>query len=100
MAGDVPGFRLASAAAYVGTMMIDRGLGLGLGLGWLGLLLPAASDGDGDGDATGRELELGGPGPGALRLRLELLGFKDGRTERVERVGGRILVGCYSTLRD
>jgi len=78
--GDVPGSTLASA-------VIGWGLGLGLG-GGVVLLVPDGARGVGGLDVPRSRLRR------ALALAVVL--FEGGRTERVERVGGRILV-CVST---
>jgi hypothetical protein len=83
--GDVPGSTLTSSVdPEAEAAMI--GWGLGLGGGVLVLVLVA-------GDARG----VGGLDvPRRLALALAVVLFEGGRTERVERVGGRILV-CVST---
>jgi hypothetical protein len=83
--GDVPGSTLASSmAAALAAAMIDCGLGLGGGVALL------VSDG---------ARRVGGLDVPRLRRALAiavvLLELEDGRTERVERVGGRILVCFY-----
>jgi len=80
--GDVPGSTLASAAGAEAAMI---GWGLGLG-GGVVLLVPDGARG------------VGGLDVPRLRraLALAVVLFESGRIERVERVGGRILV-CVST---
>jgi len=81
--GDVPGSTLASSVEAAAAMI---GCGLGLGGGALLLLVPDGARG------------VGGLDVPRLRrvLALAVVLFEGGRTERVERVGGRILV-CVST---
>ena len=76
--GDVPGSTLASSAR-VAAAMIGWGLGLG---GGVVLLVPDGARGVGGLDVPRLRRAL------ALAVAL----FEGGRTERVERVGGRILV--------
>lgn len=81
--GDVPGSTFASSMAAAAAM-IGCGLRLGLG-GGVVLLVPDGSSGVGGLDVPRLRR--------ALAIAVVLL--EDGRTERVERVGGRILV-CVS----
>jgi hypothetical protein len=79
--GDVPGSTLASSMEAA-VAMIDCGLGLGGGVALL------VSDG---------ARRVGGLDVPRLRraLAIAVVLLEDGRTERVERVGGRILVCFY-----
>ena len=88
--GDVPGSTLASSVdSEAEAAMTGCGLGSGLGGGVLVLVLVLVAGG-----ARG----VGGLDVPRLRraLALAVVLFEGGRTERVERVGGRILV-CVST---
>ena len=90
--GDVPGSTLASSVdSEAEAAMTGCGLGSGLGGGVLVLVLVLVL-------VAGGARGVGGLDVPRLRraLALAVVLFEGGRTERVERVGGRILV-CVST---